>query len=111
MNGSRTKSTTYRDVNGTASCFTNSVWDAANDGSIVSPVAIDATAFKDYANGDFRPAKDGVLVNAGTKWDAYLGYGATSEKDLAGAARLSGKFLDIGCYETATSAGLQIYVR
>ena len=68
-------------------------------------------AFTDYANADYHPVKDGVLVNAGTRWDAYLGYSATSETDLAGAARLSGKFLDIGCYETATSAGLQIYVR
>ena len=38
-------------------------------------------------------------MNAGTKWADYLSYGATSRTDLAGAARLSGKFLDIGCYE------------
>ena len=83
----------------------------APEGTASTVLNLTDAAFKDYANCDFRPAKDGVLVNAGTKLDAYNGYGATSETDLAGAARLSGKFLDIGCYETATSAGLQIYVR
>jgi hypothetical protein len=68
-------------------------------------------AFKDYSNGDYRPAKDGALVNAGTKWADYLSFGATSETDLAGAARLSGKFLDIGCYEIASGVGLSIFVR
>jgi len=67
-------------------------------------------AFKDYANGDYRPAKDGVLLNKGNN-AAYSTYGATSAIDLTGASRIQNKFIDIGCYETATGAGLQIYVR
>ena len=67
-------------------------------------------SFKDYANGDFRPAKDGVLVNVGDN-TAYTTYGAMSETDLDGQPRIQNKIIDIGCYEAAPSAGLQIYVR
>ena len=103
----------YEWGNANAGCFTNCAFsvDAAYSGTASTVLNLTADDFKDYANGDYHPAKNGVLVNAGTKWDAYLGYGATSEKDLAGAARLSGKFLDIGCYEIASSVGLSIFVR
>ena len=96
-----------------AACFTNCAFsaDAAYSGTASTVLNITDADFKDYANGDYTPAKDGALVNAGTKWDEYLSFGATSETDLAGAARLSGKFLDIGCYEIASSVGLSIFVR
>ena len=112
MNGSRTKSTTYRDVNGTASCFTNSLWAAANGGSIVSPTEITDAAFKDYENGDYRPkGSQCPLVNAGTRWSDYLSYGALSATDLAGGLRLNGRYLDIGCFESPFGAATKIILR
>lgn len=57
-------------------------------------VAITASAFADYTNGDYRPAADGALVDAGiadVRVDA-------SDKDLDGKPRLS-EGVDIGCYE------------
>ena len=99
--------------NANAACFTNCAFAASADYSGAASTVNDLTDadFKDYANGDYRPAKDGALVNAGTRWADYLSFGATSETDLAGAARLSGKFLDIGCYEIASGVGLSIFVR
>ncbi len=99
--------------NARANCFTNCAFsaDAAYSGTASTVLNLTDVAFKDYANGDYRPAKGGALVNAGTKWADYLSFGATSETDLAGAARLSGKFLDIGCYEAASGVGLSIIVR
>ena len=64
-------------------------------------------AFADYANGDYSPAKRGVLANVGTSWSDYLAYGAVSTLDLAGAARFYGGGLDIGCYES-DSAGFTL---
>ena len=90
-------------------CATTS--DAAITGGTDNIATLTDASFKNYANGDYTPAKDGALVNAGTKWADYLSYGATSETDLAGAARLQGKSLDIGCYEIASGVGLQIIVR
>ena len=57
-------------------------------------VAITASAFADYTNGDYRPAADGALVDSGiadVRVDA-------SDKDLDGKPRLS-EGVDIGCYE------------
>ena len=85
--------------------------DAGITGGTGNVATLEDTDFKDYANGDYRPAKGGVLVNAGTKWADYLSFGATSEADLEGAVRLSGRFLDIGCYEIASGVGLSIFVR
>jgi len=96
-----------------ADCFTNCAFaaSAGYSGTASAVTNLTDAAFKDYANGDYRPAKGGALVNAGTKWADYLAYGATSEADLAGAARLSGRFLDIGCYEIASGIGFQLIVR
>lgn len=55
----------------------------------------DATCFVDYANGDYRPANGGVLVDAGTEDPRRNDAGET---DLAGNPRAVGK-VDIGCYE------------
>lgn len=54
----------------------------------------DASAFVDYANGNYRPASSSALVDAGTtdtRADA-------STLDLDGNPRTSGQ-VDIGCYE------------
>ena len=60
-------------------------------------VVIDESAFVNYEKGNYRPAAG--LSNGGSTWEEYLGYGATSDKDLAGEPRLLGKAVDIGCYE------------
>ena len=77
----------------------HSAWGTAITAT-VSPVAIDETAFKNYANGNYAPRAGGVLVDGGTSWEDYLGYGALSATDLAGKARKVGTSLDIGCYES-----------
>ena len=57
-------------------------------------VAIDSTAFADYANGDYKPAASSALVDAGAT-DTRAGASVT---DLTGNPRTSGP-VDIGCYE------------
>ena len=57
-------------------------------------VAITASAFADYANGDYRPAADGALVDAGVADERA----DASMTDLDGKPRLSDT-IDIGCYE------------
>ena len=57
-------------------------------------VAITASDFADYANGDYRPAEDGALVDAGVADERA----DASDKDLDGNKRLS-EGIDIGCYE------------
>ena len=55
--------------------------------------------FNDYANGDFRPATNSVLVTNGVVL-AWMS-GAT---DLAGRPRLSQNLVDIGCYQSDPDA-------
>ena len=55
--------------------------------------------FNDYANGDFRPATNSVLVTNGVVL-AWMN-GAT---DLAGRPRLSQTLVDIGCYQSDPDA-------
>ena len=63
---------------------------------------IDATAFADYANGDYSPATPASLdsltplVNHGTD---YATAGGVSDIDLAGNPRVCGPIADIGAYE------------
>ena len=103
--------TTYGDVVGTANCFISSGWNKAMSGSSpVSPIVIDESAFKNYANGNFAPKSGAALVNAGSDWETYLANGARSTTDFAGAKRLSGKKLDIGCYEVS-NGGFRLIVR
>ena len=65
--------------------------------------------FKDVANGNYRPNMGGKLFNAGTN-DLYSSY-ATSATDLDGNERISGKIIDIGCWEASAGLGLRIIVR
>lgn len=55
--------------------------------------------FNDYANGDFRPATNSVLVTNGVVL-AWMS-GAT---DLAGRPRLNQSLVDIGCYQSDPDA-------
>ena len=73
---------------------------AAITGCTGNIATVTDAAFADYANGDYSPAKRGVLANVGASWADYLAYGAASTLDLAGAARSYGGCLDIGCYES-----------
>jgi hypothetical protein len=60
--------------------------------------------FKDYANGDYTPKAGGPLVNKGANYEGM------ASVDLAGKKRLNGSKIDIGCYETSSSA-LKIVLR
>ena len=64
-------------------------------------------AFKNYANGNYRPKRNGALFNAGDN-DRYSSYG-TSEKDLGGNRRIQGNVIDIGCWESSADTGT-IYI-
>jgi hypothetical protein len=68
---------------------------------LVDPVS---DAFRDYANGDYRPKAPGPLVNKG---ESYEGMPSI---DLGGNKRLIGSKVDIGCYE-ANAAELCIRLR
>lgn len=59
-----------------------------------------------------RPNNQGSrkLFNSGTKWDKYLGFGATSTTDLCGRPRRVGLRLDIGCLEGA-ERGLSFQIK
>ena len=78
---------------GTAANFAN----CATDGDVAineSCKLITSAAFKDYANGDYRPAGGGALVNAGVTPDGWAGI-----TDVAGKKRVVGSAIDIGAYE------------
>ncbi len=65
-------------------------------GSYPGLILLDNTdCFVDYANGDYRPAKGGALVDVGIEDPRRNDAG---ESDLAGNPRAVGK-VDIGCYE------------
>ncbi len=90
----------WGNVNG--ACYVNcaTASGAAITGGTGNIATVTDAAFADYANGDYSPAKRGVLANVGASWADYLAYGAASTLDLAGAARSYGGCLDIGCYES-----------
>lgn len=73
--------TTSSNGDGTESCFVNCSFSAT------------AAAFADYANGDYRPAAGGVLVDAGAA------IAAAPAGDLDGRPRVVGTAIDIGCFE------------
>ena len=83
--------------------------DAAFTGANSTVKDLTDAAFKDAANGNYRPKRDGALYNAGDN-DRYSEY-ATSEADLDGNPRIQGKIIDIGCYEAATGIGSVYYLR
>ena len=85
--------TTIVPCSGTAANFAN----CATDGDAAineSCKLITSAAFKDYANGDYRPAGGGSLVDAGVTPEGWSGI-----TDLAGKKRVVGSAIDIGAYE------------
>lgn len=71
-------------------------------------LTIDATAFKDYATGNYTPAKFGALFNVGVN---PAGWKGSSLTDLAGAIRVQGPRVDIGCYEYSRPVGMKVIIR
>ena len=83
--------------------------DAAFTGANSTVKDLTDAAFRDAANGNYRPKRDGALYNAGDN-TLYSSY-ATSTTDLDGAPRIQGKIIDIGCWEAATGIGSVYYLR
>lgn len=98
-------STVARGFGGTATCYTNCASDDEVPIDGTGCIKISAIDFKDYANGDYMPAADGALFNAGVE---IVGAPKT---DLAGHRRVYGTSIDIGCYEYSVQSGLQIILR
>lgn len=67
---------------------------------------ITSAAFKDYANGDYRPAEGGALVDSGVTPEGWAGI-----TDLAGKKRVVGSAIDIGCYELQKRGGIKLIFR
>ena len=57
--------------------------------------------FRDYANGDYRPAPNGPLVSAGANYEGIAAVDLSGEQ-----ARLVGSRIDIGCYESPAACTL-----
>lgn len=63
-------------------------------------IVVGASAFKKYAEGVYFLPETSPLVDAGLSWDDCAAiYGTLSPTDFAGAPRLKGERLDIGCFE------------
>lgn len=60
--------------------------------------------FRDFAGGDYRPALDSPLINAGIAYEGIASF------DLLGKKRVQGRAPDIGCFESAPS-GLSVVLR
>lgn len=103
--GSKTLETTVSPYTGAAAGFVN----CATDGEAVineTCKLVEASAFKDYAHGDYTPVIGGALYNAGITpegWDKLV--------DLAGNPRVIRKVIDIGCYEAKPPSGIVLIFR
>lgn len=75
---------------GSSTWYTGTVNNFVNCGNSEATSA----AFVDYANGDYRPAEGGALVDSGVTPDGWAGI-----TDLAGKKRVVRSAIDIGAYE------------
>ena len=83
--------------------------DAAFTGANSTVLNLTDAAFKDAANGNYRPKRGGALINAGDN-TLYSSY-ATSELDLDGNERVLNRTIDLGCWEVGSNLGFCIIVR
>ena len=84
---------------GSVAKFQNGAFDGDATGLPAGTVTGTAASFfKDYANGDYTPKTRGPLVNKGANYEGM------ASVDLAGKKRLNGSKIDIGCYESQSSA-------
>ena len=89
---------------GPAACFVN----CATDGTVPNEtcfVVTKADAFVNYDEADYHPLKGGALVNRGAA-DTVL----SSSVDLDGGKRITGRSIDVGCYESIP-LGLSLRIR
>lgn len=103
--GSKTLETTVSPYTGAAAGFVNCATDGAAAINETCKL-VDASAFRDYAHGDYTPVIGGALYNAGMTpegWDKLV--------DLAGKSRVYGKVIDIGCYEAKPPSGIVLIFR
>ena len=68
-------------------------------------LTIGATAFRDYAGGDYVPAERGLLYDHGV---TPAGWNVPGFKDLKGHRRVFGASVDIGCYEFTRPLGMKL---
>ena len=91
---------------GTRANFTNGALDASIEGTSFPADTIVGTAasfFRDYANGDYRPASGGPLVGKGANYEGMAAF------DLSGKQkRLIGRTIDIGCFEASSSGTMLV---
>lgn len=84
---------------GSVAKFQNGAFDGDATGLPAGTVTGTAASFfKDYANGDYTPKTRGPLVGKGANYEGM------ASVDLAGKKRLNGSKIDIGCYESQSSA-------
>lgn len=85
---------------GGTGAFVNCAADAAPPSNATDcQVGTALAAFTDYAAGNLTPRINGILWNKGLSAEADA-----NALDLAGKPRLTGKTIDIGCYERSFSA-------
>ena len=85
----------------------DNVWPGTAASCSTSVIGGDLGAlFRSPARGDWTPKTGGALVNAGA-----LLPGLVPATDLAGAARIFGKGLDIGCLENQAAKGTFLFVK
>ena len=98
---------TWNDTNTIKACAVDNI--ASEDAAIGTGILrlVRKEDFKNYSAGDYRPAVFSALYNTGLPIEA----GTIGTIDLSGKARVVGKSIDIGCYETQVSAGMRIRLR
>lgn len=89
-----------------ASSFLNCVTDDAEPINGTCRVGTVGEMFVDYESGNYQPKLGGLLHNKGKMTDI-----AIPSVDLAGAPRVAGKGLDIGCYENQKTVGFKLIIR
>ena len=94
-----------KDWVGTAAAFDHCATDNATAINDTCFGGLAASAFKDYAQGNYTPKSGGPLTDKGVTPEGWADL-----VDLAGKPRVIGKTIDIGCYE-GNCAGLILNIK